>query len=899
MRPIRHFRSRWFAALAAALTVAGLIAAVPVASSAETSTSHAVLPSAIRPAADLSQFHAGNIISDAVFTNSATMTAAQVQSFLQSKVSSCRSGYTCLKDFRQDTPNKGADRYCNGYSGSGGELASTIIVKVAQSCGINPQVLVVMLQKEQGLVTDTWPVGGQYAAAMGQACPDTAPCDPSYAGFFAQVYGGARQMKIYLEGVYFTWYAPGRTWNILYNPNTGCGSSPVYIENAATSALYYYTPYQPNAAALAAGYGIGDSCSAYGNRNFYNYFTDWFGSTQGFAVVGSIYDTWAANGGGSGWIGNPTSAMRGYGGAGWSQTFTNADIYVQAGQPGYIVSGPIRTEYTYVAGVASGLGWPTSNRVPVNGGAYQNFTGGRIYERSDGRAYAIAAPMFALHESVGNIFGAYGWPSSRAYVVTGGAAQNFDGGTFYQSGNSAVALPSTWVGWYNTVGGPNAGYGLPVSGVTAAGSGQTKVLLSKAVAYRTTTSVTVVSAPMFAPYAAQSYESGPLGRPLGAAASLNGGSSQAFEHGTIFASAFGAYAVSALSSALTTAGGVGVVGFPREDAKGSGTTFSQRFDTVTLTTGKGGAQIVRGAIRNAYDGAGGAAGSLGAATGPERAVGNGFVQDFDGGRIICTPSVLAVIPASMTTVWDSLGGPTGRLGWPISAPLTTNGVRQLPFASGMIASGTSGTAYPIIGLTYSTFRIAGGTDVLGAPTAAEAESAAGFQQTFERGAVFVPRIGQASAVANAEYTEYMRVGGPSAMGFAIGPSAPLGSGKMQPFQSGTIGTKNGAAFAVRGTTATTFANNGGYTGPLGYPVGVETKVSTGYVQAFEGGQTYVSPYALAVTRGVLGREYAIRGGPTGALGWPLANETSDGLTWQQRFQNGTIVLYRDGTVVVR
>ena len=143
------------------------------------------------------------------------------------------------------------------------------------------QVLIVMLQKEQGLVLDSWPVGQQYAAAMGQACPDTAPCDPSFAGFFAQVYGGARQMKIYLEGVYFTWYAPGRTWNILYNPNEGCGSSPVRIENAATSALYYYTPYQPNAAALSAGYGTGNSCSAYGNRNFFNFFTDWFGSTQG------------------------------------------------------------------------------------------------------------------------------------------------------------------------------------------------------------------------------------------------------------------------------------------------------------------------------------------------------------------------------------------------------------------------------------------------------------------------------------------------------------------------------------------------------------------------------------------------------------------------------------------
>ncbi|MBS1906035.1 MAG: hypothetical protein JST33_05580 [Actinobacteria bacterium] len=281
MRPIGTRLTRGLALLAAAVVATSVLALTPPAASASARpAAPAAVDARVRPAADLSQFRAGNIISDAVFTNSSTMSASQVQTFLQSKVSACRSGYVCLKDFQQSTPNKSADRYCNGYSGSSGESAATIIAKVAQSCGINPQVLVVMLQKEQGLVLDTWPVGAQYAAAMGQACPDTAPCDPSFAGFFAQVYGGARQMKIYLEGVYFTWYAPGRTWNILYNPNEACGSSPVYIENAATSALYYYTPYQPNAAALAAGYGTGNSCSAYGNRNFFNFFTDWFGSTQ-------------------------------------------------------------------------------------------------------------------------------------------------------------------------------------------------------------------------------------------------------------------------------------------------------------------------------------------------------------------------------------------------------------------------------------------------------------------------------------------------------------------------------------------------------------------------------------------------------------------------------------------
>jgi len=45
--------------------------------------------------------------------------------------------------------------------------------------------------------------------------------------------------------------------------------------------LYYYTPYVPNKAALDNLYGTGDACSAYGNRNFWRFYHDWFGSPIG------------------------------------------------------------------------------------------------------------------------------------------------------------------------------------------------------------------------------------------------------------------------------------------------------------------------------------------------------------------------------------------------------------------------------------------------------------------------------------------------------------------------------------------------------------------------------------------------------------------------------------------
>jgi putative cell wall-binding protein len=275
------------AAFALLALILGVVTAPSAAAAPSTSGSSA--PTGIVQTADLSKFQAGNIISDAVFFNRSSMTEAQIQTFLLSKVKTCASGYTCLKDYYDTSRTTTADAMCGAYSGGIRERASRIIYKVAQACGINPQVILVMLQKEQGLILSTAPSSYNYRAAMGQGCPDTSACDTRYYGFFNQVFGGAWQMKRYANPAgtsqFFTWYAPGKTWNIKWHPNSACGTSAVFIQNQATANLYYYTPYRPNAAAIRAGYGTGDACSSYGNRNFYQFFTDWFGSTQIPAVA--------------------------------------------------------------------------------------------------------------------------------------------------------------------------------------------------------------------------------------------------------------------------------------------------------------------------------------------------------------------------------------------------------------------------------------------------------------------------------------------------------------------------------------------------------------------------------------------------------------------------------------
>jgi hypothetical protein len=285
-----------------------------------------------------SDWRAGRIIDDAMFTDKNAMSPTQIQQFLNSKMVGCdthgtqlvsyvyngqsvttsralhsyRRGngavtvvkpdnipdsdhpwytdntwFRCLNDYWEN-PSTGQNNYANRPIPAGGKSAAQLIWEAGQNHNISPKVLLVTLQKEQSLITDTWPFQMQYLHALGAYCPDNPPpswpngCDPNHEGFSKQMNDGASLFRYYLDNMYQPWWSykkPGNNSILFQANNNACGSSVVYIENMATAALYTYTPYQPNQAALSNLYGTGDICSAYGNRNFWRMFHDWFGTT--------------------------------------------------------------------------------------------------------------------------------------------------------------------------------------------------------------------------------------------------------------------------------------------------------------------------------------------------------------------------------------------------------------------------------------------------------------------------------------------------------------------------------------------------------------------------------------------------------------------------------------------
>jgi hypothetical protein len=260
-------------------------------------------------------FNPNLLIDDSVF-NTQTMSAAQIDSFLNSFSGSCIS------------PNSGFDaRVPAGYSPSGGfsyggfATAGQIIFTAAATYGLNPQVLLVTLQKEQSLVSasSNYCNNGdehKYASAAGYGCPDggtyyswsgvslyrrygiehtntgqTCVNSASKAGFSQQVIRAAWLLKFGQQRSLGNtgWAVVGGPWDnsddpassyggpmtqgtlkrcqscaaAYYDGYTSIDGTSPFMGSGATAALYWYTPHY------------------HGNQNFVALFESWFGSTVG------------------------------------------------------------------------------------------------------------------------------------------------------------------------------------------------------------------------------------------------------------------------------------------------------------------------------------------------------------------------------------------------------------------------------------------------------------------------------------------------------------------------------------------------------------------------------------------------------------------------------------------
>ena len=211
----------------------------------------------------------------------------------------------------------------------------------------------------------------------------------------------------------------------------------MFVRNQATHALYVYTPYTPNKAALKSLYGTGDSCSAYGNRNFWRLFIDWFGVTGVYGET-QITEYWNTNGGGSGTIGEPKAApvLNSSSGGGYYRAYANGTIAWSDEYGARFIAKPLDALWL-TTGVAT-AGWPTQDTVTSTvgaGGLLQRFTKGFLVKPTGINAFFMGAGFTAAWDANGGRSGVLGWPKGPKSTVRSGLwSMAFDHGTVFADG---------------------------------------------------------------------------------------------------------------------------------------------------------------------------------------------------------------------------------------------------------------------------------------------------------------------------------------------------------------------------------------------------------------------------------------------------------------------------------
>jgi uncharacterized protein with LGFP repeats len=864
--------------------------------------------------ADLRLFDAGNIIDDDVFYNASTMSAQQIQDHLTAKGGRCTGN--CLKDHREDTWTRPADARCRGYAGAPAETAAQIIAKVAQSCGINPQVLIVMLQKEQGLVTGT-PTATAYRGAMGFGCPDTAACDAQYYGFYNQVYSAANQLQRYRANPGNYKYRAGMTNTISYHPatekannldNWRCGTASVYIRNQATAALYIYTPYVPNAAALANEYRTGDACSSYGNRNFFSYFTDWFGSTQSGA--GSIDEKHAHLRASGVDLGAPTSAVTcDLPFDGCRRSYQGGTIFWHRDTGPHVVRGAILARYLAYGGPAA-LGYPTGDdtAAAVNPGFFSEFQHGAIYWSRATEARVVRGAILERWRAWGAQAGALGYPTGDDSPAPGGATTSFQGGrVLWSPPTGAQVVRGAILARFDAAGG-TAGMGYPTGSdqPTRDGRGFTTPFQLGEIHWSAQTGAQVVRGAILDLWKQLGASGGYLGFPTTSDASAPGGGFVVdFQGGSLYWGPRTETKVvrGGILAAYRAAGGPRVLGYPTghdqptRDGRGWMTPFEYGEVHWSAQTG---AQVVRGAILDLWKQLGASGGYLGfPVTSDASAPGGGFVVDFQGGSLYWGPRTeTKVVRGGILAAYRAAGGPAA-LGYPTGHDQPTKDGRgwMTPFEYGEIHWSSQTGAQVVRGAILDRWRQLGGSGgYLGFPTTSDAPApGGGFVVDFQGGSLYWGPRTETKVVRGEILKAYRAAGGPAALGYPTADERATadGRGYVTSFQYGEIywSPQTGARL-VRGAILEAYQRAGASGGYLGFPLTSDAPAPNGgFAVDFQGGSVYWSPATQRahVVRLPLADTYRAQGGPGGSLGYPTTDTTvlPDGRQ-QVTFQGGQL-----------
>jgi uncharacterized protein with LGFP repeats len=330
------------------------------------------------------------------------------------------------------------------------------------------------------------------------------------------------------------------------------------------------------------------------------------------------------------------------------------------------------------------------------------------------------------------------------------------------------------------------------------------------------------------------------------------------------------------------------------------------------------------AITAAWQAAGGDAGPLGPKDGGIYPAGEGFGQNFPGGKIFFTPATGAhVMTGAILDKYMSLGGPAdGDLGFPTidegagKAPNSRN--TTFSAADNPVIFWTPDTGARVVRgpINAAWDKLGGSAGQLGVPTDDETYRGNLVTQKFTGGEVTYDRKAKtfttvppelADQLAGLEIPDDPVSAINAARRAAGGPLGPLGAAQGAPYKIGTDGLGQNfaggkifyspatGANVVTGQVLAKYESVGGPQGDLGLPTSsevdggltTESRVST-FAAKDQPVIFWTPDYGAVIVRGAMNAAWQKLDGATGPLGAPMADQSENGNVITQRFSGGVI-----------
>ncbi|MFW3171959.1 N-acetylmuramoyl-L-alanine amidase [Geodermatophilus sp. CPCC 206100] len=536
----------------------------------------------------------------------------------------------------------------------------------------------------------------------------------------------------------------------------------------------------------------------------------WSASTGVHFVLGDLFTRWAQLGYERSPLGYPTQDTYSTGGGDARYNlFQNGAMYSSPSAGVHHLLGATHRRWVELGWEGSPLGYPTTDTAPTRDGdaRWTGFQGGAIYETPRNGVRVLMGDVYAAWAASGWEHGPLGFPVGDALPTGGGDAtwQAFEHGAVYASPAGVHHLLGATHQRWAALGYEHGALGYPTTDTapTRDGDARWTGFQGGAIYETPRNGVRVLLGDVYAAWAASGWEHGPLGFPVGDAQPTGGGDAtwQAFEHGAVYASRTGVHHLVGDVYQRWAALGYehGTLGYPTSDVQavpGGRGRFATFENGALYVSAAGGARIVQGPIRTAWESTGGAAGPLGLPTGDVLPTGgrDATWQAFEHGAVYASRTGVRFLVGDVYRRWAALGWEQGTLGYPTADPRQLGnpgdwGQQAQDFEGGSVVRTTAGT-WVVPGDTARLWRSLGAErSVLGVPTSDQwpTRDRDGRYVLFANGAVYWSPATGTHEIVGPVHQQWVALGWEHGrLGYPVSGSIPTATGWRTDFQGGSI-----------------------------------------------------------------------------------------------------------------